>query len=125
MVSVSWVGFGLNIVWVGQAAKSGQIRFWPGLEVLPRRYEYCTEYVKIMRELWETGRSDFKGAFFQMDDCRLSPRPDKPIQIIGAAQSDNGTRFAAETCDYNFCASFGINEPTRVAPSVARLVAAA
>src|SRR5262249_55241714 len=78
-----------------------------------------------MRELWETGHSDFKGAFFQMDDCRLSPKPEKAIQIVGAAQSDNGTRFAAETCDYNFCGSFGINEPTRVAASVARLVAAA
>jgi pyrimidine oxygenase len=117
--------FGLNIVSGWQRAEYAQMGLWPGAEHYARRYEYCSEYVKIMRELWETGRSDFKGAFFQMDDCRLSPRPQKAIQIIGAAQSDNGTRFAAETCDYNFCGSFGINEPTRVAPSVARLVAAA
>jgi pyrimidine oxygenase len=123
--SISHGRFGLNIVSGWQRAEYAQMGIWPGAEHYARRYEYCTEYVKIMRELWETGRSDFKGAFFQMDDCRLSPRPEKPIQIIGAAQSDNGTRFAAETCDYNFCASFGINEPTRVAPSVARLVAAA
>jgi pyrimidine oxygenase len=117
--------FGLNIVSGWQRAEYAQMGLWPGAEHYARRYEYCSEYVRIMRELWETGRSDFKGAFFKMDDCRLSPRPRKAIQIIGAAQSDNGTRFAAETCDYNFCASFGINEPALVAPSVARLVAAA
>ncbi|MBV8167298.1 MAG: LLM class flavin-dependent oxidoreductase, partial [Alphaproteobacteria bacterium] len=31
---------------------------------------------------------------------------------------------AAEYADYNFCASFGVNEPTRFAPSVQRLVEA-
>jgi pyrimidine oxygenase len=123
--SISHGRFGLNIVSGWQRAEYAQMGIWPGAEHYARRYEYCTEYVKIMRELWETGRSDFKGAFFQMDDCRLSPRPEKAIQIIGAAQSDSGTRFAAEICDYNFCASFGINEPTRVEPSVARLVEAA
>ena len=123
--SISHGRFGLNIVSGWQRAEYAQMGLWPGAEHYARRYEYCTEYVKIMRELWETGRSDFKGAFFQMDDCRLSPRPQIPVPIIGAAQSDNGTRFAAEMCDYNFCASFGINEPARVAPSVARLVEAA
>jgi pyrimidine oxygenase len=123
--SISHGRFGLNIVSGWQRAEYTQMGIWPGAEHYARRYEYCTEYVEIMRELWETGRSDFKGAFFQMDDCRLSPRPEKAIPIVGAAQSDNGTRFAAETCDYNFCSSFGLNEPTRVAASVARLVEAA
>ena len=122
--SISHGRFGLNIVSGWQRAEYTQMGIWPGAEHYARRYEYCTEYVGIMRELWEAGRSDFKGAFFQMDDCRLSPRPQKPIPIIGAAQSNNGTRFAAEICDYNFCASFGMNEPTKVAPSVARLVEA-
>ena len=76
------------------------------------------------RSLWRTGRSDFKGDFFQMDDCRCLPLPTANIPIICAAQSDAGTRFAAQYADYNFCGSGGINEPTRVAPSVARLVAA-
>jgi pyrimidine oxygenase len=123
--SISQGRFGLNIVSGWQRAEYAQMGMWPGAEHYARRYEYCSEYVTIMRELWETGRSDFKGSFFQMDDCRLSPRPQKAVPIIGAAQSDNGTRFAAQTCDYNFCGSYGVNEPARVAPSVARLVAAA
>jgi pyrimidine oxygenase len=78
--------------------------------------------VTITRELWEAGRSDFKGDFFQMDDCRCLPLPTARIPIICAAQSDAGTRFAARYADYNFCSGGGVNQPTAVAPSVARLV---
>jgi pyrimidine oxygenase len=77
-----------------------------------------------MRELWATGHSDHKGAFFTMDDCRCSPLPTARIPIICAGQSDAGTRFAAQYADYNFCSSFGENKPTAVGPSVARLVTA-
>jgi pyrimidine oxygenase len=97
---------------------------WPGAEHYRRRYEYCAEYVTIMRELWETGRSDLKGEFFQMDDCRCLPLPTGKIPIICAAQSDAGTRFAAQYADWNFCGSGGVNQPTLVGPSVARLVEA-
>jgi pyrimidine oxygenase len=68
---------------------------WPGAEHYARRSEYCAEYVAIMRELWATGRSDLKGTFFTMEDCRCSPLPQAPIKIIGTAQSDRGTQFAA------------------------------
>lgn len=121
--SISHGRFGVNIVSGWQKAEYEQMGIWPGEAYFAKRYEYCGEYVRIMRELWETGRSDFKGEFFQMSDCRVSPRPQAPIEIIAAAQSDRGTKFAVEHCDYNFCASFGVNEPTRIAPSVARLVA--
>src|SRR5260370_42623369 len=96
----------------------------PGAEYYVRRYDYCAEYVSIMRELWETGRSDFRGDFFQMDDCRCLPLPMGEIPIICAAQSDVGTQFAAQHADYNFCTGGGVNQPTAVAPSVARLVKA-
>jgi pyrimidine oxygenase len=122
--SISHGRFGVNIVSGWQRAEYTQMGIWPGPEHYKRRYEYCAEYVTIMRELWATGRSNLKGNFFQMHDCRVSPLPQAPVKIIGAAQSDNGTKFAAEYCDYNFCASYGINEPTRFAPSVARLVEA-
>jgi pyrimidine oxygenase len=77
-----------------------------------------------MKELWATGQSDFKGDFFQMDDCRCLPTPTAKIPIICAAQSDAGTAYAARYADYNFISSGGVNNPTMVAPSVARLVAA-
>jgi pyrimidine oxygenase len=122
--SISHGRFGVNIISGWQRREYTQMGVWPGSEHYKRRYQYCAEYVTIMRELWATGRSDFKGEFFKMDDCRCSPLPSAPIPIICAAQSDAGTRYAAQHADYNFCASFGENKPTAVAASVARLVAA-
>jgi pyrimidine oxygenase len=122
--SISHGRFGVNIISGWQRREYTQMGIWPGAEHYKRRYQYCAEYVTIMRELWETGRSDFKGEFFQMDDCRCSPMPTARIPIICAAQSDAGTRYAAQHADYNFCASFGENMPTAVGPSVDRLVAA-
>ena len=122
--SISHGRFGVNIISGWQRREYTQMGIWPGAEHYRRRYDYCAEYVTIMKQLWETGQSDFKGDFFQMDDCRCLPMPTAKIPIICAAQSDNGTRYAAQYADYNFCGSGGVNQPTRVAPSVARLVAA-
>ena len=94
---------------------------WPGDEYFGHRYDYAAEYVQILRELWETGRSDFKGEFFQMEDCRLSPRPQVPMKIICAGQSDAGLAFTAQYADYNFCFGKGVNTPTAFAPTVSRL----
>jgi pyrimidine oxygenase len=122
--SISKGRFGVNIISGWQRREYTQMGIWPGAEHYRRRYDYCAEYVGIMRELWATGRSDFKGDFFQMDDCRLLPMPTGDIPIICAGQSDAGTRFASTYCEYNFCSGGGVNQPRSVEPSVARLVAA-
>ncbi|MEJ1976932.1 MAG: pyrimidine utilization protein A [Acetobacteraceae bacterium] len=122
--SISHGRFGVNVISGWQETEYSQMGIWPGEEHYRRRYEYCAEYVTIMKELWETGRSDFKGDFFTMDDCRCSPLPSAPIPIVCAGQSDKGTEFAAQYADYNFVASFGLNQPAAVGPSVARLVQA-
>ena len=117
--------FGINIVSGWQKAEYDQMGLWPGSAHYQRRYEYCSEYVAIMRELWNTGRSDFRGEFFRMNDCRLGPLPQGPVKIVCAGQSERGMRFAAEYGDYAFIGSSGVNEPARVAPVAARLAAAA
>jgi pyrimidine oxygenase len=122
--SISHGRFGVNIISGWQRREYAQMGIWPGSEHYRRRYDYCAEYVTVMKDLWETGQSDFKGDFFQMDDCRCLPMPTAKIPIICAAQSDAGTRYAAKHADYNFCSSFGVNTPMAVAASVARLVAA-
>ncbi len=122
--SISHGRFGVNIISGWQRREYTQMGIWPGAEHYRRRYDYCAEYVTVMRELWETGRSDFKGDFFQMDDCRCLPMPSARIPIICAAQSDAGTRYAAQYADWNFCSSGGINTPGIVTQSVARLVKA-
>ncbi len=73
--SISDGRFGLNLVTGWQRPEYSQMGLWPGDEYFARRYDYLAEYATVLRELWETGQSDLKGEFFQMDDCRLSPQP--------------------------------------------------
>ncbi len=116
--------FGVNIVSGWQKAEYSQMGLWPGEAHFARRYEYCAEYVQILRELWATGRTDLKGQFFRMEDCRVSPRPKGDVRIVCAGQSPTGIRFAAQHGDYNFCAGAGVNDPMQTAPNIARLVEA-
>jgi len=122
--SISHGRFGVNIVSGWQKAEYEQMHIWPGEAHFARRYEYCSEYVQVMQDLWASGRSDLKGDFFQMTDCRVSPTPMAKINIIAAGQSNRGMRFAAEYCDYNFISAGGINEINQVAPHTARLAEA-
>jgi pyrimidine oxygenase len=116
---------GVNIVSGWQEAEYSQMGIWPGKEHYAKRYQYCSEYVQVMKDLWETGSSDLKGEYFQMTDCKLSPCPSASVPIVVAGQSDAGVAFAAEYADYNFCLGTGVNTPTAFAPGISRLVDAA
>jgi len=116
--------FGVNIVSGWQKAEYEQMDIWPGERHFEKRYEYCSEYVQVMKDLWATGRSDHKGEFFRMTDCRVSPTPTRKIDIISAGQSNRGMRFAAEYADYNFISAGGINDVSQVPQHTQRLIAA-
>ncbi|KAI0180068.1 pyrimidine utilization protein A [Hypoxylon sp. FL1284] len=118
--------FGVNIVTGWQPAEYSQMGLWPGDAYFGYRYDYATEYVRVMKELWRDGVSDFKGAHFAMEDCKLSPRPTGGrVEIVAAGQSGRGVEFASEWADYNFALGVGINTPTAFAQATARLVEAA
>ncbi len=119
--SISNGRFGLNLVTGWQRPEYSQMGLWPGDEYFSRRYAYLSEYAQVLRDLWETGSSDLKGEFFQMEDCRLSPRPQAEMKIICAGQSAAGMAFTATYADYNFCFGKGVNTPTAFAPTVDRL----
>src|SRR6266446_9953041 len=80
--------FGVNIVSGWQKAEYDQMGLWPGDEYFGYRYDYSSEFVAVMRELWEKGVSNFEGRHFTMNDCRLLPHPRGPISVVSAGQSD-------------------------------------
>ncbi len=110
--SISNGRFGLNVVTGWQKPEYSQMGMWPGDEYFGKRYEYLSEYVQVLRELWATGHSDFKGDFFKMDDCQVKPVPQADMKIICAGQSDEGLAFSAKYADYNFVFGKGLNTPT-------------
>ncbi|WP_458093864.1 pyrimidine utilization protein A [Roseomonas sp. WA12] len=117
--------FGVNLITGWQRPEYSQMGLWPGDEHFARRYDHLSEYATILRELWSKGQSDFKGDYFQMDDCRLLPMPEKGIEIVCAGQSAAGLDFMAKHADYNFCLGQGINTPKALAPMTARVQDAA
>jgi pyrimidine oxygenase len=94
--------FGVNIVSGYNKPQYDQMGLWPGDEFFDSRYEYASEYVQILTELWETGHTDFKGQHFEMNDCRFGPTPQEPIEVVCAGSSDRGLRFVAEYGNYSF-----------------------
>ncbi|MGB7098560.1 MAG: pyrimidine utilization protein A [Xanthobacteraceae bacterium] len=123
--SISGGRFGVNIVSGWHKAEYDQMGLWPGDEYFAYRYEYAAEYVRILKELWAKGVSDFKGKYFTMNDCRMQPRPAGTVKIVAAGQSPIGMNFAAEHTDYNFLLATGVNTPSAHAAGNQRLVAAA
>lgn len=115
--------FGVNIVSGWHKIEYSQMGLWPGDDHFGKRYDYSTEYVRVMQELWNCGESDFQGEYFRMDACKLSPRPASPIKLVAAGQSDRGMEFASRYCDYNFALGEGVNEPTKAAGVPARMLA--
>ena len=122
IADISGGRFGVNIVSGWHKIEYTQMGLWPGDQYFGRRYDYSTEYVRVLRELWETGESDLKGEFFQMDECKLSPRPAQPIKLVAAGQSDRGVEFASQYCDFNFAFGEGVNTPVAAAKTPARMM---
>lgn len=94
--------FGINIVTGWNRDEYTQMGLWPGDHYYRDRYDYASEYVTILKQLWEDGVSNFQGRYFQLDDCRLGPQPSHKIELVAAGSSARGRRFAAEFTDYNF-----------------------
>ncbi len=123
--SISGGRFGINIVSGWQKAEYDQMGLWPGDDYFGHRYDYSTEYVQVMKELWTNGESNFKGKHFTMTDCAMKPVPTSPIKIVAAGQSGRGMEFAAAFADFNFVLGIGINTPTACAGTCQKLVEAA
>ena len=119
--SISNGRFGVNLVTGWQKPEYSQMGMWPGDAFFGTRYKYLGEYAQVLRDLWETGKSDLKGEFFQMEDCRLSPQPQADMKVICAGSSDAGMAFSAQYADYNFCFGKGVNTPKAFAPNAERL----
>src|ERR1700733_8048845 len=79
--------FGINLITGWQKAEYDQMGLWPGESHYSDRYNYLAEYTQVLRELLDTGVSDFKGKYFTMNDCRVSPTP-KDVKLICAGSSD-------------------------------------
>jgi pyrimidine oxygenase len=116
--------FGVNIVSGWAPGEYQQMGLWPGDEYFGYRYDYSTEYVQVMQDLWANGTCTMDGKFFHMDDCMCKPTPSHKIELVCAGQSERGMQFCAEYGDYQFILGTGVNTPTAYAPANEQLLEA-
>lgn len=104
--NISGGRFGLNIVSGWNKYEYSQMGLWPGDEFYNERYDYATEWVHIVRELWKYGRLTYHGKYFTLDDCLCQPTPERLSQppIVCAGMSDRGLRFTVEQGNISFVA---------------------
>jgi len=113
--------FGINLVTGWAEAEYSQMGLWPGDSHYKDRYKYLAEYAQILRDLFDTGVSNFKGDYFTMTDCRVSPRAAE-TKLICAGSSNEGLAFTAQYADYSFALGMGTNTPTAFASVSQRLM---
>jgi alkanesulfonate monooxygenase SsuD/methylene tetrahydromethanopterin reductase-like flavin-dependent oxidoreductase (luciferase family) len=94
--------FGINVVvgWNADEFDMFDIAQLPHDE----RYDVGGEWVSIVKALWEEGRAEFAGKYYNVRDGVLGPTPDPQSQpvFVNAGQSQAGMRFAAEWMDFTF-----------------------
>jgi pyrimidine oxygenase len=93
--------FDLNLVTGWNKSQYAQMGLWPGDQYYGQRYDYAEEYAQILRELWETGYSSFKGQFYELDHCQLGAA-NPNVGLICAGQSPRGMEFTAKYGDYAY-----------------------
>lgn len=106
IADISGGRFDLNLVTGWSAAQYSQMGLWPGDHYFKERYDYAEEYATVLKELWSTGRSSFKGKHYELEDCQLGA-DSAPVGLICAGQSERGLNFVAEYGDYAYVLGAG------------------
>lgn len=118
--------FGINLVGGSNRDEYAQMGLWPGDAYYNERYDHLSEWTEIVTELWESGSSSHKGHYYELNDCRLLPRPVREPRpaLISAGMSERGIQFAARHADASFVAGFDLAATKELAERVHRAAAA-
>jgi len=91
--------FTLNIVsgWWAEEAKQYGGEFTEHDE----RYDRTSEFVEILKGLWENDEFSYKGKFYEIENTKLEPKPvQKPNPILYAGgESEKGKQVITSLCD--------------------------
>ena len=87
---------GLNVVTGWNKPEYEQMGLWPGNNYYENRYEFASEYLAILDDLWTSGQCTRHSPFWKITDCHCLPIPKHQIPIYSAGQSPSGIKFCTE-----------------------------
>ncbi len=95
-------GMAFNIVngWFGEEFEMFGGKILQGAD----RYKRATEFIEVMRGLWENETFSYEGEFFRYTDARLLLKPGhgESPEIYSVSAGDEGRDFIAQNCDWWF-----------------------
>jgi pyrimidine oxygenase len=99
---------GFNIVSAANKGEYAQMGMWPE-RFEDYRYEYCEEWMTVVKRLWTEDGVTVDGKYFHLDDCQSWPHPVQNLPpIVCATTSERGWQFVAQHCT---AALFGGKDP--------------
>lgn len=108
MDDVSAGRMGFNIVSAGNKGEYTQMGLWPE-NFEDYRYDYCEEWVTVVKRLWTEDSVTMTGKYFKLEDCQSWPHPVQALPpVVCATTSARGWQFVAQHCT---AALFGGNDP--------------
>ena len=67
------------------------------------RYKRSSEFIAVLRGLWENDKFSIDGDYYKLKDAHLLLKPAGPSpEIYSVSSGDEGREFVAETCDWWF-----------------------
>jgi G6PDH family F420-dependent oxidoreductase len=69
---------------------------WPSAEV---RLEMLEEAVEVMRELWQGGFVDYRGAYYTVENARIYTLPEQPVPVYVSGFGPKSVALAARIGD--------------------------
>ncbi len=74
------------------------------------RYGYATEWIQVVKRLWNEPRVTHHGRYFHLEDCVSEPKPHQRPHppLVCAAASDEGLRFTCREADCCFVSATDI-----------------
>jgi FMNH2-dependent dimethyl sulfone monooxygenase len=87
----------LNVVssWWAEEAKQFGLQF----DQHDDRYARSTEWITVVKGLWTEPKFDFAGAFYEMEQAIVSPKPVRVPPIYAGGESEAAKSMIARHCD--------------------------
>jgi pyrimidine oxygenase len=123
MDDVSDGRMGFNVVSAGNKGEYTQMGMWPE-NFEDYRYDYCDEWISVVKRLWTEDNVTLNGKYFQLEECQSWPHPvQEHVPVVCATSSERGFEYVAKHCDAALFGGKDIEDEKRISRRAKQIAA--